>query len=235
MAPLKDLEGTAEMTRTALAWIAAIAAGTAGPALAQPAEPPPAPPQQAAPAAASAEGPAPATAAAAPEAQAPAAPAPPPPAPAPPPSTIAPYILSTLQKVCVPLIHKEKVKQVAAANGFRLRRNELELRLPGVDKITVSPPSVANPTVCTLSLEYQIDQTPGLVAALSAWAAAQSPPLQPGDVGYQATPAIKSWTWTGGVAPMREAVVFNARKTPDGRPVGKDHDEGTILFSLSGG
>ena len=59
--------------------------------------------------------------------------------------------------------------------------------------------------------------------------------MQPGDVGYQATAGLKSWTWTGGAPPVREAVVFNARKTPDGRPIGKDYDAGTILFSLAGG
>jgi hypothetical protein len=220
------------MTRTALAWIAALAAGTAGPALAQPAEAPPAPPQQAAAAPAPAESPAPAPAPAAPEAAAPAATA----APAPtPPSSIAPYVLSTLDKVCTPLIHKAKIKEVAQANGLKHSHGAWVLQLQGVDQITVSPPTQANPTVCTLDLHYQIDQTPGLVAALNAWAAAQNPPLQPGDVGYQATAALKSWTWTGGTVAAREAVVFNARRTPDGRPIGKDYDAGTILFNLTGG
>jgi hypothetical protein len=217
------------MKRNALAWIAAIAAGTAGPALAQPAAAPAeAPPPAAAPPAAA---PAPSPAAPAAPAEAPA----PAPAPAAPPSTIAPYVISTIEKVCIPLIHKEKVKQVAKDNGLKRTRDGLVLQLQGVDKVTVSPPTKANPTVCTLTLEYQIDTGEGIVAALNGWAAAQTPPLEPRDVGYQATPAIKSWSWTGGTPPAREAMVFNIRKTPDGRPLDKDHDVATVLFSLSGG
>jgi len=217
------------MTRTALAWIAALAAGAAGPALAQPEASPP-------PAAAPAPAPAPAATPAAVPAPAPAPAAAPAPAPpAAPQSAIAPYVVSTLDKVCTPLIQKQDPKALARANGLKRRRDVLVLEAGGVNRITISGPTVANPTVCTLTLNYDVDTTDGIVAALNAWAAAQDPPLPAADVGYQAAPGMKSWSWSGGTTALRQAVVLNAQKAADGRPVGKGYDVATVLFNRAGG
>ena len=227
------------MKRTAFAWltiVAVTAAATA--ALSQPATPPdpaaaPAPPAAA---------PAPPAADAAPQPEAPAAP--PPVAAAPPapaetpvqaPTGVAAYVISTIEKACLPLTQGKDIKVVAKEVGLRKSRDVYVLPLTGVERIILAPPTTANPGVCILTINHAIDGSRPIVDALTNWAASQNPPIPPLGTGYQASPGVLGWSWVVEAGQMQEGVVFTAQKTPDGRPIGKGYDVSTVLFSRRGG
>ncbi len=161
----------------------------------------------------------------------PAAPA----APAAPPSGVGASVIQVIEKACTPLIHGQTIKSVAAAVGLKRSHDDWILPLSGVEQITLSPPTVANPTVCTLNVSYEVDQTKPLVDALTGWAAAQTPPLAAQDAGYQLSPGVMSWSWASDTPQTHEALVFNAQRTPDGKPLGRNADVGVVLFSLKPG
>lgn len=151
-----------------------------------------------------------------------------------PPSGVGPYVTSTIEKVCLPLIRGQDIKSVVQAAGLRKSHDDWVLQLQGVEKITVSPPTQANPSVCTLTVNYEVDQTGALVGALTAWAAAQMPPLPPLDTAYHPNPQVTSWSWALDTGQSHEGLVLNAQKTADGKPIGRNSDVGVVLFSFRG-
>ncbi len=170
-----------------------------------------------------------------------AAPAPPPappaplPAPAVAPAAISPYLLAAIDKVCLPLIQGQKIKDVAQANGLRRSRDDWALQGPGVERVIITIPSVANPTVCSMSVNYEVGQTDGVVAVLNNWATAHNPPLAVLSAGYAANPGVTGWSWELDTPAQHVGLVFNAQKGADGKPVGKTFEVGTLLFSARGG
>ena len=152
-------------------------------------------------------------------------------APSAPSSGVGGSVAQVIEQACLPLIHGQNIKSVAAALGLKRSRDQWMLPLPGVAQVLLSPPTTANPNVCTLNVSYEVDQTKALVDSLSGWAAAQTPPLAPQDAGYQLSPGVTSWSWTSDTAQAHEALVFNAQRDADGKPLGRNADVGTILFS----
>jgi hypothetical protein len=151
------------------------------------------------------------------------------------PSGVGASVVQVIEKACLPLIHGQTIKSVAAAAGLKRSRDAWILPLPGgVEQVMLSPPTTANPNVCTMNVSYAVDQTKTLVDALSGWAAAQTPPLAPQDAGYQLSPGVTSWSWTSDTTEAHEALVFNAQRSPDGKPLGRNADIGTVLFSWRG-
>jgi hypothetical protein len=141
------------------------------------------------------------------------------------------YVTGLIEKACIPLIKGQDAKAVAAAAGLKRTRTDLVMQLTGSQRITLSPPAGANPHVCTLSLQYQVDGTKDIVDTLTAWAAAQNPPLPPLSTGYSPAPGLTGWSWSLDTGQMQEGLVFTAQRTADGKPMGKDFDSGTVLFS----
>jgi hypothetical protein len=47
-------------------------------------------------------------------------------------------------------------------------------------------------------------------------------------------PGVTSWSWALDTGQMQEGLVFSARRTADGKPIGKSFDVATVLFSRSG-
>ena len=155
-------------------------------------------------------------------------------APSAPGSGASAYVATIVEKACIPLIKGQDAKAVAAATGMKRKGDGLLLTLPGVERIALDPPTEANPTVCTLTVNYEMDQAKSLADALSSWAAAQTPTLAPLSTGYQPRPGVTSWSWTADTSSMHEGLVLNTEKTPDGKPLGHGYDVATVLFSLSG-
>ena len=151
------------------------------------------------------------------------------------PAAIAPYLQSAIEKVCLPLIAGAKIKDVAQATGLRHSRDDWMLQGPGVEKVVITIPSVANPTVCTMTVNYELGQTDGVVAVLSGWAAAHNPPLAVLSAGYAANPGVTGWSWELDTPAQHVGLVFDAQKGPDGKPVGKGFEVGTLLFSARAG
>ncbi len=216
------------MTRILFACLAAasVSAGAVA-ASAQPAEPapPPQPPASAAPAPAAAPAPS----------AAPVQPILPETQDLPKPTGEAIPMIDLMEQACLPLIAKQDVKSVTKANGLKKTRDGLVLRLPGVQQITVSPPTNANPEICTLTIRYEVDQSKPLVDALFVWAATRMPPLPPLSSDYKPTPTLTTWSWAVDTGQMKEGLVFTIRKKPDGSPVGRGYDEATLLLSKTGG
>jgi hypothetical protein len=139
-----------------------------------------------------------------------------------------------LEKVCLPVIHGQAVKEVAQANGLRHYRDNWLLQGPGIERIIITMPTVANPNVCQATLNYEIGQTAGVAGVLGNWAASQTPPLQVLSSNYAAGPGVTGWTWEAGDGTRHEGLVFDHQQTPEGKPLGKDFDVGTVLFSAKG-
>ncbi len=141
----------------------------------------------------------------------------------------------TLNDVCLPILRGAAVKPTAEAAGFRARNGEWVLTIAGKRQITLDPPDVANPRLCTVT----IDASPGGVAmraALAAWAAGQSPALTPVKVddsvaGVTHERATSSWSaqTPSGV----EGVVLSQEKTLQGQPTDGGLDESTLYVSLT--
>ena len=218
------------MKRPVYAWLITLAAaGAASATLAQTSPPVPPPPPPPADAAAPAPPPPPAAAPAA--APAPVAPQPEAPPPLPAPIGQAAYMISMIDKVCTPLVAGQDIKSVAAANGLKKTREAWVLALPGVQRFSVTPPTAANPHVCSVAINYDVDQSKPLVDALFVWAVQQTPSLPPLSSAYQSSPGITSWSWAVDSGQGQEGVVFTIQRTPDNRPAGKGYDVATLLFS----
>jgi len=226
------------MKATVFATLTAVGLIVAGAALAQPA--PEAPPSAAPPAAPPAATPAPAPAEATPPAPAaeptPPAPPPPPPPPSPPPAPTgeAAAVVSLVEKACVPLTKGGDIKAVVAANGLKHSRDDWVLTLPGVQRIVLTAPTFANPHVCRLTINLDVDQSMPIIDALNGWAAAQATPLIPLDRAYSSAPGVSNWSWSADTVQSHVGMVFSAQKTPDGHPVGRGYDVATLLFSQTG-
>ena len=207
-------------TRVALLTLFATFATTA---LAQtPPSPPSPPPAPAAPAAP-----------AAPEAPpAPAAPTPPPP----PPTGDAAQVIGVLEHLCIPAIGGTPADKLASQLGMRKNRDDdLVLTLASPKKITVTPPNPANPTVCTLTVLYDIGGDGPIYDALNNWALAHPNPYvqararEASQVGGESH--ITS-TWSAVEADGAEGLVFIQARTAAGKPLTFRADQATILFSI---
>ena len=139
-----------------------------------------------------------------------------------------------LDKACKPLVKGGDIKPVVAANGLKRFHDDWSLQLTGVQRIVLASPSVANPHVCMLTVNFDIDQSGPIVDALNGWAAMQDPPLLPQDKGYKGSSGATNWSWSGDTAQSHTGMVFAAQKTPDGKPVGRTYDVATLLFSQTG-
>ena len=157
---------------------------------------------------------------------------PPPPAPS---AAIGPFLIQAIEKVCLPLIQGQKIKDVVQANGLRHFREDWLLQGPGVERLIITPPSVANPTICQLTINYELDQTPGVVGVLANWAGSQTPPLQVLSSGYAVGPGVTGWSWDVDSGGGHQGLVFDRQTTPDGKPLGRTFEVGTMLFSSKSG
>jgi hypothetical protein len=133
------------------------------------------------------------------------------------------------------MIRGQNEAQVAAANGLRKTKTGWLLPLDGVQQIMLTPPTIANPTVCTLTVNHDIDQAKPIVDALGNWAASQYPALTPNQTAYASGPGATGWSWYYDSSTFHKGVVFTAQKRPDGKPIGKNYDVSTVLFMLRSG
>jgi hypothetical protein len=150
------------------------------------------------------------------------------------PAGIAPTVINLIEKACLPMIKRQDPKAVATSLGMKRSHDDWVLLLPGVQKVTLTPPTGANPTVCILQLNYELDGAKALVDALSAWSAAQTPPLVMLGNAFSNTPGTTGWSWSVEADQMQEGLVFNAQRTADNKPLGRGYDVGTVLFSYKG-
>ena len=150
-------------------------------------------------------------------------------------AAVGAYLIQVIDKICLPLIHGDKIKDVAAANGLRHYRDDWLLQGPGVERVIIQIPSIANPTVCQMTLNYELDQTPGIVALLGNWSTSQNPPMQVLAAAAQVGPGVTGWTWERDDASGHQGLVFDHQTSPDGKPLGRTYEVGTMLFSSKTG
>jgi hypothetical protein len=161
----------------------------------------------------------------------------PPPAPLPLPTTgEAVQVLAALDNACIPLIGHGDARTVAKAAGMRVNGDgQLYLSLPGGDKITVSPPSAANPTNCGMSVVYDTGGGDALRDGLAAWASHRPAPLAPDKVAVSApedggVSIISTWVDYG--ATQTEGLIFIQHKKADGSPLNSSHEQADVTLSI---
>lgn len=176
-------------------------------------------------------------AAPAPEALPATAPAPPPaPTPPTPPTGDAAQVISVLDQFCVPAIGGTPAAKLASGLGMRKNRDDdFVLNLTGPKRITVTAPNPSNPTVCTLTVLYDIDGDKPIYDALNNWALAHANPY----VQARAREASQvegeshiTSTWSAVESDGAEGLVFIQARTTDGKPLTSRTDRATILFSI---
>ena len=164
-----------------------------------------------------------------------AAPAAPPAAPEPapaPPTQESNYAIQLLNEVCLPLIHHADVKAIAKAHGFRSSHDTWTLKLDAGKSIALSPPSRANPTVCSLNIAFEVDQWRPIVEALNNWAYGHNPPLALLYQGYKpASGLTTTWSWQVNAPEGNLGLAFNVSKKSNGSPAGGKYDIGALLVT----
>ncbi|MDB5431578.1 MAG: hypothetical protein JWP35_2694 [Caulobacter sp.] len=228
-------------------------------ATAQEAAPPPPPPPPAsteAPAAPAAPAPqaapaAPATAAPSDPTQAPAAaptdataqpaaPAEPPPPPTPvlPTSGDGYEVIQVLQTICEPGVKGGNVDALAKANGFKKGKLGWTKVLGAKPySITVDFYSVANPTVCTLTLDYATGGAQTIIDGLTAWTYLHEPFMHLYRNDEYNTDLLRrtiSWEHVGENGGST-GLVFVGEKKSDGSPVSKVGDRASLRFQIRNG
>ena len=164
---------------------------------------------------------------------APAAPATPTP---PPPTGDAAQVISVLEHLCIPAIGGTPADKLASQLGMRKNRDDdLVLALASPKRIAVTPPNASNPTVCTLTVLYDIGGDGPIYDALNNWALAHPNPYvqarahEASQVGGESH--ITS-TWSAVEADGAEGLVFIQARTAAGKPLTFRADQATILFSI---
>lgn len=142
-----------------------------------------------------------------------------------PPPGIGSTIIGLVEKACLPLIKGQDAKAVIQAAGLKRAGDDFVLRLTGVQRIVLSPPTPQNPTVCTMQVDYDAGQTQAVADTLGAWAMSQDPPIPVLNGGNG-----QSWSWALDNGQIQEGLVFNAH----GKGPGKAYESGTVLFSRRG-
>jgi hypothetical protein len=150
-------------------------------------------------------------------------------------SPAAAAALTTLEKVCLPLLRGEKLKDVSAATGIKERRGEWSLPIADGQTVVITPPSGANNTVCSAKLSYAVGAGQPITQALDHWASASAPPLQKVKDGEETKGPLRLRKTTSWFGPGRNGatigVVLSEEKDLQGRPAGGDVDEATLLVS----
>jgi hypothetical protein len=157
-------------------------------------------------------------------------------APPPPPTGDAAQVVSILDHLCVPALAGGAGDKLAAQLGLRKNRDgDWVLSLGGPKKITVTPPNPSNPTVCSLTLLYDVDGDGPIYTALSNWALAHPTPFvqarnhettQVGDETHVTS------TWSAVEADGDEGLVFIQERNAQNKPLNGRADQAEVLFSV---
>jgi hypothetical protein len=223
-----------------------LAAGLAGAAQAQMAEPPPAA-APVAPAPAVTPAPPPTAGqptAPAPETAAPVAPvAPPAPPPPPPPPPQLPTtgdgaaVISALERICVPAVRGRGLDAAAKAAGLRQNRRDGTWSMPlggGKDYAMVFQPQFSQTDVCQAEIRYAIGQDKAIVSAINIWSFLHKPELVL-QANYIAVDADgvkrvrKSWEHLE-ASGASTAVNFSIWRKPDDSPLNPRYETGMLFY-----
>jgi hypothetical protein len=159
------------------------------------------------------------------------------PAPLPLPTTgEAVQVLAALDNVCIPLINHADVRATAKAAGMRVNGDgQIYLSIPGGDKITVAPPSPANPTNCGMTVVYDTGGGDALRDGLAAWASHQPTPMPPEKAAVSnpedgGVSIISTWVNYG--ATTTEGLIYIQHKKADGSPLNATHEQADVILSI---
>lgn len=158
----------------------------------------------------------------------------PPAPPAPPASAAAVDAVATVKTVCLPVLEGRDLKASARAAGYRLDNGQWVLPIAGKRQIDLSPPDVANPHVCSATIDARPDAGAAMQRALGEWASQQSPPLTPVETNVSRDVSGATWTtssWSGRTASGVERLVLTQEPKPAGG--GETMSESELLVSLS--
>jgi hypothetical protein len=155
------------------------------------------------------------------------------PAPAPDPAAA---VMTVAKDVCLRLLQGGKIEVVAKTTGLKNGRESWVLPLGGKQRIEVSPPSGSNPHVCTATVFHDPDAAAPIIAALTDWAAAQTPPLLVVKAQEKSTGSLYQQTtssWEGKIAGGDLGMIYAEDKTLAGKSVAGALDQATLMVGLT--
>jgi hypothetical protein len=146
-------------------------------------------------------------------------------------------VLDILDRVCAPLVRGANLKSTAQTVGMRISGDDdkiLNLSQDGGRRIIVAPPTVANPSNCTMTVRYVAGEEAAILEGLQAWSDRRDPQLAPDKVAVQNPEdggvSVTS-TWLGYANGKAEGVVFIVHNKADGTPQSGHIGEAQVLYS----
>ncbi len=145
-------------------------------------------------------------------------------------------VVTTVERICLPLIEGQPIKTVAAATGLKQARGEWVLQLEGKQRVTVAPPGGANPTVCSAVIIHAPGDQEPIVKALDAWAMGKTPAYSRDKVREDIKGAValrKTSSWYAATPAGNTNIVFSEEKTLQGGPVAGPLDQATLMVNVA--
>jgi hypothetical protein len=133
------------------------------------------------------------------------------------------------------LLEGRDLSTIARGAGLKKKGDNWILPISGKRHIQLSPPTPGNPHVCGATIVHRVGGQPAIWRAVSDWALAQTPPLQPGQVNQSVTGPDylrTTSTWYGTSGKSAEVIALSEEKRLDGEPVGGDTGQTELLISL---
>lgn len=148
----------------------------------------------------------------------------------------AQQVVSMLTSVCLPLIRSGggDMKAIAKTAGLKMVRGNWTMVLDKVNQIQVQPPTVANPTICRMTIQHTVDAKDPLLNAMAYWASTQNPPLKQLSNGYftdAGATRTTTWSWYSDAPGAQYGLAYSEQKI-NGQPAGKGFDIGNLQLSV---
>jgi hypothetical protein len=146
-------------------------------------------------------------------------------------------VMNLLTQVCVPLVQNGAgdMKAIAKQVGLKMYRGAWTMRLNKVTQIQVTPPSLANPTLCRMQINHAPEEKDALINGMAYWASVQNPPLKQLSNGYYTDSGpsrVYSWSWYADTPASQTGLAFSETRT-NGQPAGKGFDIGNLQYSVT--
>ena len=148
----------------------------------------------------------------------------------------AQQVVSMLTSVCLPLIRGTgDIKSIAKTAGLKMSRGNWTMQLDKVNSIQVQPPTVANPTICRMTILHTVDAKDPLLNAMAYWASTQNPPLKQLSNGYftdAGATRTTTWSWYSDAPGEVYGLAYSEQKI-NGQPAAKGADLGNLQLSVT--
>lgn len=152
-------------------------------------------------------------------------------------TSVGAQVVNLLTQVCVPLVRNGAgdMKAIAKTVGLKMYRGSWTMQLDKFTQIQVTPPSLANPNVCRMTVNHPPETRDQLINGMAYWAKTQQPEMKQLSNGYYTDSGanrVFSWSWYADTAAEQTGLAYSETKI-NGQPAGKGFDIGSLQYSIT--